>query len=413
MRHHIKVLGALLAVVGLAAFCVIGCAPKRPGKPSAEPSAPKAAATWETPTDQECRQFAESLEQIVLSGDVAAFNDAIDWDAILDSATGGIEGVETTRRDFMTGAKKKILAGGMAHQMAEPVARGGHYRLLHVHTVGGEKRVLFRFVRPEGGVSYYDLMLARQADGKTRAVDIYVFVSAETMSKSLRRGFLPLAAEESKSVLAKLTGEESDLVKNAGNLQQMARSLQSGRHQAALDIYRRLPSSLKRDKNVLLMRLRAAAGISHSEYEAAIKAFRSYHRDDPCVDIISIDGYILSEKYDEARASVDRLDKAVGGDPYLNVFRANISLREGELETARELATKVIDADEALVGAYWTLVSVSLREKDFDETNRLLNAIDEKFQVEFFDLKQLPDYAEYVKSPQYQQWLKSRSPGGQ
>ena len=46
--------------------------------------------------------------------------------------------------------------------------------------------------------------------------------------------------------------------------------------------------------------------------------------------------------------------------------------------------------------------------KDFGEVTRLLDRIDASFEIEFYDLTQIPEYAEYVKSPEYEKWLESR-----
>lgn len=413
MSHRKRAFRTLAVAGGLAALCLIGCEAKRRAKPSPRPTVPRAAVTWETPTDEECRQFAASLEDIVRSGDIAAFNEAIDWDAILESATGGIEGVEKARRGFIADAKRLLGArGSLGQQVIEQAAKGGSYRLLRVRTQGDEKRALFRFLFPQAGVNYYDLILVRQPDGKVKAVDIYVFASAERVSKTFRRAFIPLAAEASKSVLAKLTGEENEYVKNLGNTTEMADAVRSGRYHRALDIYGKLPASLRRDKTLLVLRLQAALQVGEEEYRAAIDAFRRFHPKDPCVDIISIDKHILTQRYDQALVCIDRLDAAVGGDPYLNVLRAGVNLGQKKFQAARELANKAIAAEETLVSAYWALVTISLAEKDFDETSRLLNTLEEKFKVKLRDLNQVPEYAEYVKSPQYQEWLKSRSRRG-
>jgi hypothetical protein len=38
-----------------------------------------------------------------------------------------------------------------------------------------------------------------------------------------------------------------------------------------------------------------------------------------------LDALLLEKKYDEALAAVDRIDKLVGGDPYLDTYRTNIN----------------------------------------------------------------------------------------
>jgi tetratricopeptide (TPR) repeat protein len=409
----------VLVAAGLAVVCLVGCAEKDPAGvakgpakvPAAAPVVPAAAESWQTPTDEECQQFAKSLEQIVQSGDLTAFNNVVDWDAILEKATSGFPGVEKARRQFIAGVKQTVgHRTGIGWAILGEVAKGGSYKFLHVHTQYDQKRVLFRFLLAgQQGVNYHDFILVRQSDGKIRAVDLYIFLSAEMLSTAIRRGFIPVVAEASKSVLAKLTGAESEYVKHAKVIAQMPNAVVSGNYQQALEIYRRLPPALQKDKNILMLRLRAAQATGDKALHAtAIDDFRRYHPDDPCVDILAIDVHILNKRYDEALKCIDRLDVAVGGDPYLDVLRASSRIVQGDYAAARAFAQKAIDAEELLIDAYWTLVTIALAEKNFDETTRLLNLIIQKFNVEIGDLSGNPPYAEYIKSPQYKQWMQSR-----
>lgn len=416
----------VLVAAGLAVVCLVGCAEKDPAGvakgpakvPAAAPAVTAAAESqtpvWQTPTDEECRQFAKSLEQIVQSGDLAAFNNVVDWDAILDKATSGFPGIEKARRQFTAGVKQTMGSRtGLGWNVAQQVTNGGSYRFLRIHSKYDQKRVLFRFLLAgQQGVNYHDFVLVRQSDGKIRAVDLYIFLSAEMLSTTIRRGFVPVVAEVSKSVLAKLTGAENEYIKHIKIVSQMSNAVVSGNSQQALEIYRRLPPVLQKDKNLLLLRLRAAQATGDETlYVVAIDDFRRCHPNDPCIDMLAIDGHILNKRYDEALKCIDRLDKAVGGDTYLDVLRANLRIAQGDHEAARALAQKAIDAEESLVDAYWTLVAIALAEKNFDETTRLLNLIIQKFNVEIGDLSGNPMYAEYIKSPQYKQWMQSRLRG--
>ncbi|MEJ7639603.1 MAG: hypothetical protein WKF75_16915, partial [Singulisphaera sp.] len=163
------------------------------------------------------------------------------------------------------------------------------------------------------------------------------------------------------------------------------------------------------DKNLLLLRLQAAPNLGDEEYTAVIEDFRKYHPDDPCLDILSIDTSILKKDYAKALASIDRLDKAVGGDPYLDSLRANVYLDGQKPDAARQAARRALEREPTLIDAYWSLVAISLKEREFAETLELLNAIGEKFDIVFEDLGTMPEYAEFVETPQYQQWLKAQA----
>ena len=58
------------------------------------------------------------------------------------------------------------------------------------------------------------------------------------------------------------------------------------------------------------------------------RRFSQAHPNDAMIDLISVDAYILRKAYDKALEAIDRVDKAIGRDPYLKVLRGNVLLRE-------------------------------------------------------------------------------------
>jgi hypothetical protein len=50
-------------------------------------------------------------------------------------------------------------------------------------------------------------------------------------------------------------------------------------------------------------------------------------------------------------------------------------------------------------------VRISLAEKDFDETSKLLTVMREKFGGDLAQEIKASEFAEYVQSPQYRAWL--------
>jgi hypothetical protein len=95
----------------------------------------------------------------------------------------------------------------------------------------------------------------------------------------------------------------------------------------------------------------------------------------------------------------------VGGDPYLDAVRAGVRAAQGDLEGVRHFARRAVEREPSLIQGHWVLVSASLQVKDYDETLARLKEIDQKFDIEFEDLTQVPDYAGFVKSPAYAKWL--------
>jgi hypothetical protein len=369
-------------------------------------------------SDKECRKFTDLVERAVATGNIATLNSAIDWDTLIDTATAGIEASPQVRKGFTSGLKSALTQErSLVGQIIARTKEGGAYSLLRIHDQDGQRRALFRMIMPaNSGVNYHDFVLARSPSGVVRAVDLYVFLSGEMISQTFRRMYIPTAAHESRGILSRLTGlsgPEKEFVENFPKFEQMANALREQKFQSVIDTYNQLPAGLKKDKTFLLLRFQAAQGLDEKTYASAIEDFRTYHPSDPCVDMLSIDYFLLKKQYPRALECINRLDKAVGGDPYINVLRAGLHLEQGDLDAAERDARKAIEQEPTLSGGYMTMVTVSAGKKHYDETLAMLKTLHEKFHVRFDDLAQSEALADFVKSPQYQEWLayerKSRS----
>ena len=240
---------------------------------------------------------------------------------------------------------------------------------------------------------------------------MYVFLSGEMVSQSFRRAYIQAAAQGNGGIVDRLIGADQKYVKYFKKLEEMSDAGRGGKFAEALELYKGFPPELKKEKTVLLVRLQAAQNLGDDgEYTKAIEDFRAEYPNDACVDVMSIDYFLIKKQYGEALACLDRLDRAVLGDPYLQTIRASTHIEQGDLDAARADVKKALDADPSLADAYWARATISLKEKDFDETLKTLRLIRDKLKIEIGDLSTLPIYKEFTESPQYQEWLKDVPP---
>lgn len=115
---------------------------------------------------------------------------------------------------------------------------------------------------------------------------------------------------------------------------------------------------------------------------------------------------MLKKNLDEAMKCVDRLDKSVGGDPYLNYVRASFAFDRGDRTEARRLAKRVVEEEPTFKESYYFLIGLSLEDQKHDETLEWLKKVREKLSLTFENLTTVKEYEHFVKSPQYQEWLK-------
>ncbi|MBN2023758.1 MAG: hypothetical protein JW809_13305 [Pirellulales bacterium] len=364
----------------------------------------------EMPSEEACRQWAAELEDAVVQGDVHAFNARFDWETFLKITTRGFEDKTEFREGFCRGFRNNLGgASGFAAQLCDNPLGKVRYRLLRIHDVGGQRYALFRALLPDGGLNYHDHLLALQPSGGARAVDLSVFISGERLSETVRRMFVQGLSGTSRSLLDRLTGTESDFVANAEKIKQMGHLFRAAQYREVLDAFETLPASLQKEKMILLLRLGAAAHLENDEYLQAITDFRQNNPGDPSLDLIMLDQFFLKREFSKARECLDRLDKAIGGDPYLDILRANSYIEEDKHDAAKKHASRALTDTDIATDACWILVTLALVQRDHDETTRLLNLLERDYGVETEDLTTIPEYAEYVKSPQYQKWLEGRS----
>ncbi len=91
------------------------------------------------------------------------------------------------------------------------------------------------------------------------------------------------------------------------------------------------------------------------------------------------------------------------------IITADVHYRAGELESAERAARAAIDAEPDLQDAWWQLTTISLDRSDFATTADMLTRIARRFDIEFEDLRDVPEYNEFVRSAEYRAWRRSRT----
>jgi tetratricopeptide (TPR) repeat protein len=379
-------------------------------KPAAGPRAVQKSAAKGEVSDADCRAYALRVVKAVSSGNVSALNSLIDWDALFNTMLKGIEISPQMRGNITVGLKSALnRETGLSGQIIKNSQQGGTFSFLRNRENHDRRVILFRLIQPltTGGiVSYFEFVPGKSTDGEIRATDLFVLSSSEFFSETLRRSVLPLVADESRTFLDKLMTGERDFIRDLPKFIEVSQHINQGKMKEALGLIQKMHPETRKQKVVLLMRLRAAQQVDETDYAATIEEYRKLYPNDPGLDLLSIQYYTAKKNFAQALACVDRIETAVGGDPYLDVIRASINDLRGNHKEARRLARRAVVKEPTLVPAYLELLGVSLLEKNYDDTLSMLMEIDEKLYLRMNDLTKIPEYAEFVKSPQYKQWLR-------
>lgn len=356
-----------------------------------------------TPED-DAEQFVREMLLTVERQNSRDFSRLIDWDEVLNRALVNLPESEASK-SFREGFVDTIEGpGGLPASIVTAVTDGGSLTLMRCITDDKGNRALFRLILPNGGFNYFEMELSKNEEGQIRVVDIYPYSAGENISVTLRRAYLPLVGD-AENMPNDLGINEGLYIKHASDYSRFADLVAAGEAERAMAIYDTLPEELQNDKNGLLLRLRATQQLGDGLYGEALQAIRELYPNDPSSDLLSIDAYLIAKDFDAAITCIDRLERRVEGDPYLDVQRAAVMIMKEEWDQAEAFARKALDDPGTQLRAYWTLVTVSLAREDYAETLNLLKQMDGKFEMSWADLTEVPEYKGFVASPQHTEWL--------
>ena len=211
--------------------------------------------------------------------------------------------------------------------------------------------------------------------------------------------------------MAKLTGQDNAFSQAAPAFGKMRAALAAKQYQKVVDLYRDLPEEIQHSNVVMLLRCQAAAQLGEAESTAAFDDYRKYLPNNSAVELLALDYHFNRKEYAATRQAIARLSKRLGGDPYLFVLVGSSYLGEGKLDEAAKAIQRAIDAEPTLANAYFAKINVSLQQKDYPAVRAALEGVEAHTPVRMSveKVQQIPDYAEFVKSDDFKEWIAHRS----
>ena len=343
--------------------------------------------------------FGKSVAKTIYDGDVAGYAELWDSDAFLDRVTSRVNAPDDFKEGFTKGVKQ-AFARQFVQQLSQAIGTTGSVRLLSVRTVDGEQRPLLRLVTANG-LNYNELILGAGPDGKPLINDVYVYASGETLSQTLRSIYIKSVMQQGQN--------KNPMPKDLEATMRLNELLKAGDFQKAVDAYQALPPELQKQKLVQIYYLQAASKVDNDVYLKALEEYSKLFKGDASADLLAIDALFLTKKWDQLSTVLDRIEKQVGRDPYLDVFRANAAIQRGEAASGVQIAEAGLKDEPTLFALLDVLLTQALADKDYQAVKKYalqLERTNPRFH--FGDLRKVPVFAPFVESPEYDQWVKER-----
>jgi tetratricopeptide (TPR) repeat protein len=326
--------------------------------------------TPEAVTVEEARALGESIEQKLAVCDPGGIDDALDLEHMVKLASADTPLTAGERSSLIAGVRGSMSLG---RQLCDDVGIGSSYEMLRARQQGQEVSILFRALG-EAGVNYLEFYLGKGSGDTPRIYDVYVYLSGERMSETMRD---LLAATTSSRKTQQQARSFSRHVNDARE------HLMAGESEQARAALHRLPEQMRFRRPVRLLEVMAAAGLGDEAYEKAIAAYEKAYPGDPSLDLVSIDGHLIRKQYDDAIAAVDRLAARLGGDPYLEMLKATFLVEKGELDAAWTVASAGLAAAPEFEDAHWMALTIALERKAYDDVASMMATLSDRFAAEF------------------------------
>lgn len=389
----------------LFALLAAGCNPKPPAPSDGSP-APRIVETGPPVTEAEAVEFGKKIESAMTNRDAEALASLVRVDDLVRRSVSDFNLASAERAGVEDGIKKS--AGKQVSQGWIAQIGNSQVKLLRTRESQGRRSALIRLSGGEGGIRYIEFMLARGSDGGVVTEDVYSVATGELLTQTLRRMLLAGLPVGGNSITASQKVYQAAMP----DIQKMSNLVREGQMADARKVYERLPGEVREEKFVHLIGLRTLQD-DEPAYLADLERYRKRFPNDPSLDMILLDYYMLKGDAKGLRGCMIRLERAVGGDPALRVMEADFRLQIGDSDEARRLASDALNEEDTLTTAYWVLIIVARQQADHAETLRLLQAVVEKcdFPLDVEAIRQNEKYKAFASSPQYKElceWMAKR-----
>lgn len=355
--------------------------------------------------DAAATALAQQIEATVNKGDAKVLAAHFAMPALTDRALAGLPADDAFALEFRQGLQKNLDFPAIITAAA---SNGGRYKFLRLVPDPLGTRARFRLTGAEG-LNYHDLLLVPAADGTLQVQDVWVWRTGEWLSATIRRGYGPFVAQQKAGEKAPLSEADATYLQHFPEISQMQTLVREQHFAPAIKVYAGLPEALRHDKTLLLLRLRAATMVGGELFDEAVSDFRRAFPDDPALEVTLFEYYFNNSKPNEAMSSLNRLDREVGGDPYLEVQRAALCLQSGDLATARQRSATAARLEPDLPDVYWVQLIICCRELRYDAAVAVLDTMTAKAGAPSARFEKSAVFKNFAASEQFKNW-RARQP---
>ncbi len=278
---------------------------------------------------------------------------------------------------------------------------------------------VFRAIGLASGFDYNELTLGRTKQGDIKIVDARFSLLMEPVSDGCCRMWILFTSRaQAEGLLEQLAGPQQFFVKHRAECLRYFRACKSQDFAEVIAAFDRLPPELQQEKWVLAPYLAATCQRGDPTlYLRAVERFRACYPTDPAVDLILFNYYGMRGDVEQMDTCLERLDRTIGGDPFLIALRATLrwpadaddeETARAKLAEMRQLAESAIRLFPKMPEGYLLLAWVAWFGGDDDEPVEVLRTTIDATRLSPERARKVFPFQDWTKTPEFQDlWHKA------
>lgn len=315
----------------------------------------------------EAEALGRRLEELLQECDAEGAQQLLDLDYTLDRVMARTRAPAALRAGLAEGLRRANLFSAACARFES----GGRMDLLRAQ-IDGESRVVFRILSSEG-LDYAAYYVGDTGRGEPRIYDVHNYGTGLRFSEGV--------AEMAQALLPNARISPAETARLTKVVAEARDAMRAGDNTRALRLLESLPARLQQTRPIMLIEAHLSASRGPAAHRRALDAYRRRYPGDPSLDLQLITLYVETGAYDQALAAVDRLDAALGGDPWLHVVRGNVEIARGDLDAAWRHAGDARRAAPEMIEVYWNLLELALTREDYPGALEIIRELESEFGI--------------------------------
>lgn len=347
-----------------------------------------------------------AIDSTIYNGEKEYINNLFDIDGFINSFL--IKSKDKEIIEFNDGFSKGFRKGfDYGNIMVREIGKEGSYDFFKSYVDENQQYHLVFRLFSEAGLNYHDYKL-KETRNSIKIVDVYVYVTGENFSKTIGTIYKKSIASKKKNFFGVSTNTFLDDIFKLAEIRKLK---SQGKLEEAYKIYKKIGAESKKNKVFKLIGITLASALDNDDLlRKFTKDYEKSFPKDPSLYLISIDGAYVNNKLNKALELINKLDKFIGGDDFLNYFRVNTYYLKGDIPKAIEYSELLMSDFPDYMDGFDTALTLYIETEKFDKAIQILDIFVDRFELTKDSLieSMKENFPNFSKNKKFLDWGKAK-----